>query len=78
MDKIKQNRHGGRGERKRGEVLPPRFIKLPFFYLPIYFIYFPNSTVGWNYGNLTFLFILFYFISFLFLLSSINNFYVLC
>ena len=45
----------------RGEELPPRFIKLPFFYLLIYFINFPNFTVGWNYGNLTFLFILFIF-----------------
>ena len=54
-----------RGGRKRGEELPPRFIKLPFFYLLIYFIYFiyfPNFTVGWNYGNLNFLFILFIFI----------------
>ena len=58
MDKIKQNRHGG-----GGEELSPRFIKLPFFYLLIYFIYFYFSdfTVGWNYGNLTFLFILFIF-----------------
>ena len=24
-----------------------------FFYLLIYFIDFPNFTVGWNYGNLT-------------------------
>ena len=58
MNKIKQNRHG---VGKRGEELSPRFIKLPFFYLLIYFIYFSNFTVGWNYGNLTFLFILFIF-----------------
>ena len=60
MDKIKQNRQGE--ERKRDEELPPRFIKLPFVDLLIYFIYFPNFTVSWNYGNLTFLFILFIFI----------------
>ena len=57
MDKINQNRHVG-GGRKKGEELPPRFIKLPFFYL---LIYFPNFTVSWNYGNLTVLFILFIF-----------------
>ena len=75
MDKIKQNRHGG----GRGEALPPLFIKLPFFFLFTYWFYlFSSSTVGWNYGNLTFLFILFYFIYILFLLGSINNFYVLC
>ena len=55
MDKIKQNRHGG-----SGEELFPRLFKLLFFYLLIYF-YFSNFTVGWNYGNLTFLFILFIF-----------------
>ena len=55
MDKINQNRDGV-GERERGEVLPPRFIKLLFFYLLIYFIYFFNFTVGRNYGNFIFLF----------------------
>ena len=56
MDKIKQNRHGGVGERKRGEELPPRFVKHRFFfiYLLIYFIYFSNFTVGWNYVMLYF------------------------
>ena len=62
MDKINQNRHGV-GEWKRGEELSPRFFSLLFFYLFIYFIYFylSNFTVGWNFGNLTFLFILFIF-----------------
>ena len=46
MDKIKQNRHGG-GERKKGEELPPRFIKLPFFiYLLILFIFLILPSVG--------------------------------
>ena len=61
MDKINQNTLGAGGGRKRGEELPPHFIKLPFFYLFTYFVYFSNFTVGWNYGNLTFLFILFIF-----------------
>ena len=62
MDKIKQNKHGGGGRRGR-EVKSHLLVLLNFrfFYLPIYFIYFPNFTVGWNYGNLTFLFISFIF-----------------
>ena len=57
MDKIKQNRHGGGVESYLLVLLNFRFS-----YLLIYFIYFSNFTVGWNYGNLTFL--LFYLFSF--------------
>ena len=47
MDKIKQNRHGVGKERKRGEELSPRLIKLPFFiYLFILFIFLILPSVG--------------------------------
>ena len=61
MDKINKNRHVG----ERGEELSPRFIKLPFFYLLIYFIFFyvSNFTVSWNYGNLTIFFKFIFFFS---------------
>ena len=49
---------------ERVEELPPRFIEFPFF-LFTYLFYFQNSPVSYNYGNLTFLFILFYLFSFL-------------
>ena len=53
----------------KGEVikeLPPRFIEFPFYFN------FQISSVSYNYGNLTFLFICL--IYFLFMLSSIINF----
>ena len=51
-----------------GEIkeLPPRFIEFPFSFN------FQISSVSYNYGNLTFLFICL--IYFLFMLSSIINF----
>ena len=61
MDNIKQDRHevgGGRGREVKSYLLV--LLNFRFFYLLIYFIYFPNFTVGWNYGNLTFLFIFFF------------------
>ena len=59
IDEINQNRHGERGGKGVKNYL--LVFLLPFFYF-IYFIYFylSNFTVGWNYGNLTFLFIFFF------------------
>ena len=72
MDKIKQNRHGGGGGREVKSYLLV-LLNFRFFYLLIYFIYFSNFTVGWNYGNLTFLFILFIFLFFKFVSFSSSS-----
>ena len=45
------------------QELPPCFIEFPLF-LFTYLFYFQNSSVSYNYGNLTFLFILFYLLYF--------------
>ena len=50
----------GRGREVKSYLLV--LLNFGFFYLLFYFIYFSYFTVGWNYGNLTFLFILFIFI----------------
>ena len=60
------------GEGEEIKELPPRFIESPFFFLFTYLFYFPISSVSYNYGNLTFLFICL--IYFLFMLSSVLNF----
>ena len=44
------------GEGEKIKELPPRFIEFPFF-LFTYLFYFQISSVGYNYGNLTFLFV---------------------
>ena len=54
------------GEGEEIKELPPRFIEFPFYFN------FRISSVSYNYGNLTFLFICL--IYFLFMLSSIINF----
>ena len=57
MDKKNRIDTGGGREVKSYLLVLLNFL----FYLPIYLIYFSNFTVVWNYGNLTFLFILFIF-----------------
>ena len=36
MDKINQNRHGGR---KKGEELSPRFFSLPFLFVYLFYLF---------------------------------------
>ena len=62
---------GVEGEGEEIKELPPRFYWISFF-LFTYLFYFQISSVSYNYGNLTFLFICL--IYFLFMLSSIINF----
>ena len=64
MDKKKQNRHGGwKGEGESWRVTSSFYWISVFLFT--YLFYFQNSSVSYNYGNLTYLFILFYSFSFL-------------